>query len=923
MTTTINTTTDLPVVLGSYAYDEKYTLFHNYTGNLTIGPSGVVAPVGGTGFVFVRYGAFGVYVREAGATLTNQGSITAAYGGHDARTIQEDGENGSVGGIGVMAASSAQINNSGTITGGLGGTGSVIGNYHHLIGKAGDGGAGVDLSAANAMFTNSNAIVGGAGGTGDGAGNGGAGLVISAAATLGNSGSITGGTGGVGNYVGGNGGAGATLSGNGTLHNTGTIAGGTGGNNQGAHDAYFTHDGGSGGVGVDLAAGATLTNTGNGTISGGTSADMYAPQTTNTASAGVGVNLQANATFTNDATVRGGDGASGTFKYTNIYNPPYDYNPTTYVESGAGNGATGITVGAHATLTNNADGHITGGKGGDSPQLNPGNGGVGVALTAAGGTVTNAGYIAGGAGGNNVGGYSSGGAGSAGVTTVTGSTLVNRGHISGGDGGSGGYSGAGGNGGVGVYLNGGTVTNFGTISGGNGGAGFYTGSAGDAVHFSSTAGTFIVEGGSIENGAISGFAVGDTLDVANLAPTAVLQDFGVSGASIGSNLEFAGSGSGETLATTSSQNDGTLYLTGDFSGDTIVLSGDGSGGTDITLALGGVPPCYCRGTRIRTPTGERAVEELTVGELVLTASGEARPVRWLGHRRVDCTRYAEPTTVWPIRVRAGAFADQVPSRDLWLSPGHAILVTGVLIQAEKLVNGASIVQVPSQWVEYWHVELDSHDILIADGLTAESYLDCGNRTAFVNGGAYVDAHADFLPKHWAETCAPLVLEGPALVRAKETLLARAQDADYLGHALTDDAGAHVRVDGVRIEPLRLDSTRLAFVLPAEGSTIELHCRRYVPAQVRPASIDRRALGLCVRRLQIDGVDVPLDEATAFARGWHELECHPDAGFQMRWSQERVPLPAGTRLVVIECGGPGFYWSDAGSLQTVPLEAQFA
>jgi Hint domain len=94
----------------------------------------------------------------------------------------------------------------------------------------------------------------------------------------------------------------------------------------------------------------------------------------------------------------------------------------------------------------------------------------------------------------------------------------------------------------------------------------------------------------------------------------------------------------------------------------------------------------------------------------------------------------------------------MPIRDLWVSPGHPLLVDGVLIQAQRLVNGASIAQIPFDRVQYWHVELDSHDIVLAEGLPAERYLDTGNRTAFTNGGAFLEAYPDFEPKYWAQTC---------------------------------------------------------------------------------------------------------------------------------------------------------------------------
>ncbi len=145
--------------------------------------------------------------------------------------------------------------------------------------------------------------------------------------------------------------------------------------------------------------------------------------------------------------------------------------------------------------------------------------------------------------------------------------------------------------------------------------------------------------------------------------------------------------------------------------------------------------CYRAGTRILTPRGEVAVEHLAVGDVVLTEAGPARPVRWVGHRRVDCRRHPRPELVWPVRVRAGAFGDGLPRRDLLLSPDHALLLDGALIPVKYLINGAAIAQERVATVHYFHVELDRHDIVLAEGLPAESYLDTGYRSAFANDGA--------------------------------------------------------------------------------------------------------------------------------------------------------------------------------------------
>ena len=103
--------------------------------------------------------------------------------------------------------------------------------------------------------------------------------------------------------------------------------------------------------------------------------------------------------------------------------------------------------------------------------------------------------------------------------------------------------------------------------------------------------------------------------------------------------------------------------------------------------------CFAEGTRIETAAGLVAVETLSVGQRVLTNDGCQEPIVWLGQRTVRCGRHPKPETVWPVRVRAGAFGENVPSRDLYLSPDHAVFVNDVLVPVKLLINGTSIAQV--------------------------------------------------------------------------------------------------------------------------------------------------------------------------------------------------------------------------------------
>ena len=201
--------------------------------------------------------------------------------------------------------------------------------------------------------------------------------------------------------------------------------------------------------------------------------------------------------------------------------------------------------------------------------------------------------------------------------------------------------------------------------------------------------------------------------------------------------------------------DGTLSLTGSAALEILLPGSTYSteqfratafyGTTEINVVA-----CFGSGARILTDTGEVAVEALRPGMLVVSLTHRRLvPVRWVGRREIDCTAHPRPEDVWPVRIEPDAFAPGVPHRVLWLSPDHAVWVggdaasgaPGTLFPVRYLINGATVAQVPCDVVSYFHVELDRHGVLLAEGMPAESYLDTGNRAAFENGGTVVQAPA--------------------------------------------------------------------------------------------------------------------------------------------------------------------------------------
>ena len=223
--------------------------------------------------------------------------------------------------------------------------------------------------------------------------------------------------------------------------------------------------------------------------------------------------------------------------------------------------------------------------------------------------------------------------------------------------------------------------------------------------------------------------------------------------------------------------------------ETVVLQATGSNAsgfsaavTSQTLTVTGVvaPPCYAEGTLIRTARGDVAVEALQIGDVAICASGRTRPIVWIGHRHVTVAQHPQPETVWPVRIDAHAFGPGLPSRPLLVSPDHAIFAEGVLIAARDLVNGTNVRQMPVAQVTYWHVELDAHDILLAEGLPAESYLENGNRADFA-GGDVVTLHPMFAGSHGlSDICAPLVRQGAVLAKVVGLLASTAQGTTSQG-----------------------------------------------------------------------------------------------------------------------------------------------
>jgi hypothetical protein len=333
------------------------------------------------------------------------------------------------------------------------------------------------------------------------------------------------------------------------------------------------------------------------------------------------------------------------------------------------------------------------------------------------------------------------------------------------------------------------------------------------------------------------------------------------------------------------------------------------------------PACFTAGTRISTDRGMVPVEALRVGQHVVVVRPDGtravQSIRWIGHRSIDLTRHANPEYAMPIRIRTDAFADGQPVRDLVVSPDHAIYVGGMLIPARLLQNGASIVREDRlRTVRYFHVELDRHDIILAEGLPTESYLDTGNRGVFENADGPLVLHPDLTAddeqaRRESLSCAPFVADAERVEPVWRRLATRACQLGFavIDPATTSDPALHLMVDGRACWPVATTNDRHVFVLPRSAVGIRVVSRVAAPCDVAPWIEDRRGLGVAVGRVVFAGpagrFDVAVDHPSLLD-GWWAAE--RDGSKFWRWTggNAGMLLPPDVSTVEIHLAGANTY-----------------
>lgn len=306
--------------------------------------------------------------------------------------------------------------------------------------------------------------------------------------------------------------------------------------------------------------------------------------------------------------------------------------------------------------------------------------------------------------------------------------------------------------------------------------------------------------------------------------------------------------------------------------------------------------CFLKGTHIATPEGEVKVEALKAGDKVLTASGSIAIVKWVGHRTLYKSRIPSKDAVraFPILFKKDSIAQNMPHRDLTLSPGHHVSFNGTLVPAMMLVNGQTIVQQFNTKVfEYFHIELEQFDIILAEGVPAETYVDTGNRSMFQNA-AEVAMNPDFGPAKGRPQIVgiKIIQQGPVVEAIRKQLLARAEK--MTGACRTVDAALCIEVNGQIIEPTPTFAKEgvYRFELPASVGDVHILSRSVIVRDVTVhARRDIRKIGVGLSDICVvdDGGRRELDLQDPTIEGMNATQdVH---GKAMRWTDGHAIVPA--------------------------------
>jgi len=330
--------------------------------------------------------------------------------------------------------------------------------------------------------------------------------------------------------------------------------------------------------------------------------------------------------------------------------------------------------------------------------------------------------------------------------------------------------------------------------------------------------------------------------------------------------------------------------------------------------------CFLLGSLINTPHGTKEVEELSVGDEIITyVDGIATPrrVTWTGQAHCNVRSHLpDDEAGYPIRIIKDAISDGIPFKDMLITSEHCLFFDGKFVPARMLVNGRSIFFDRSiRSYDYYHIETEEHSVIMADGMLTESYLDTGNRLSFSQKGNIVSIGGS-RNLSWDDAAAPLTVSRETIEPLFRKIDNRAEKAGFViqaeAHPLTNDSDLHLTTDtGTVIRPARQNDGRVMFMIPSVVAHVRIVSNTSRPCDViGPFVDDRRNLGVLVGEITMfesnrtHTLTAHLHETDL--TGWNNVE-----EGTMRWTAgnalidlgHRAPGSLGLMAIEIKAAGP--------------------
>ncbi|AOW47885.1 Hint domain-containing protein [Acetobacter ascendens] len=294
--------------------------------------------------------------------------------------------------------------------------------------------------------------------------------------------------------------------------------------------------------------------------------------------------------------------------------------------------------------------------------------------------------------------------------------------------------------------------------------------------------------------------------------------------------------------------------------------------------------CFLKDSLIKTQDGYMPVQDIAPGEKVsvfIDGTEEQKEVVWAGTAHVVVNaNLPEDQAGYPIRILKNSIAENVPFKDMLITPEHCLFVEGRFVPARMLVNGRSIYYDTTMTsYDYYHIETEKHSVIMADGMLTESYLDTGNRRNFQQAGKVVRIGGK--QKNWQkDAAAPLGVQREFVEPIFQKLEERAKDLGIGNRtapkALIEDPDLKLITSrGATIYPFKKSENTYSFMLPAGVESVRVVSRSSRPSDaIGPFVDDRRQMGVAVGKIHFGSIRVSQQVMEHLSpskpEGWHDM-----------------------------------------------------